>query len=437
MNAHITSTPPHTADVIIIGGGLAGTSALWAIERAAPGTRTVLIERSAYLGSGSSLASLECYRSAWAAPCLARQMARSLEVLYHADEYLGDGASRALALKPHGYLFCAFTAEQADTLHREVAHLHAIGLSHVEYLDADEVAYRFPWLGPTVVAAKFDPRAGRLDSNALIQLYVRAAPPARVIVEVPETQICVEGGRVTGVKTSPGNISAPRVVIAAGAWSRAVGRAAGVELPVVVRPRQSFTTSWRHTNFPEDAPLVIGACPFPHVRPEAGTGAIFGWEYDWSAKYADPAYRAPLADALIDPVEKSNSLKDPRFPSITLMLLARQFGHAPGEGFADDRYLRGVSHNLGYYVYRDATTAYRTGADGTRQPYTSERAILDAYPGIEGLFLSVAHVGHGIMSSPAGAEILACKVLERDLPDPVFADFGIDVPWVEYDENTL
>ena len=73
-------------------------------------------------------------------------------------------------------------------------------------------------------------------------------------------------------------------------------------------------------------------------------------------------------------------LKDPRFPSLALTLLARQFGHAEGEGFADARYLRGISHNIGYYVYRDETAAYRTDADGTHHPYDSERAIIDAHP---------------------------------------------------------
>jgi glycine/D-amino acid oxidase-like deaminating enzyme len=57
--------------------------------------------------------------------------------------------------------------------------------------------------------------------------------------------------------------------------------------------------------------------------------------------------------------------------------------------------------------------------------------------GIEGLFVSIAHVGHGIMSSPAAGEIIAARVLGRDLPDPIFAQFGFDAHWVEHDENAL
>lgn len=429
---------PRSADVIVIGGGPAGAAALWAIERCAPGTRTVLIEKADRLGAGSSTASLECFRTCWPALPLAKQMERSIEVFLDADAHLGEGAAQSLAVKQRGYLFCGFTPAQADQLAADVRRLHAIGLTHIEYLGAAEVRYRFPWLGATVIAAKWDPVAGWLDSNALIYSYVRNAHGAQILLGVPEVSIGVEAGRVTGVDVPGGTISAPNVVIANGANTRAVGRTAGIELPVIVRPRQSFTTGWRHAAIPDDAPMIIGSAPFPHFHPEAGTGAIFGYEYTWHNKYVDPQYGTNAArDALIDPVYPAAPLKDPRFPSIALTLLARQFGHADGEGFADTRYLRGLTHNIGYYVFRDETVAYREAADGTRRPYDSERAIIDAYPGVDGLFLSIAHSGHGIMTSPAAGDILARKVLGQPLDKPEYAAFGFDVPWVEYDEGVL
>jgi glycine/D-amino acid oxidase-like deaminating enzyme len=429
---------PRTADVVIIGGGPAGTAALWAIERAAPGTKTVLIEKSDRLGAGSSLASLENFRTCWPALCLAKQMRRSVQIFHRADEYLGEEAAKSIAVKQRGYLFCAFNETQADGLKADVQRLYEIGLSHIEYLDADEVAYRFGWVGYKVVGAKYDPIAGWLDSNALIYKYAQNAQSAQILLGIEDVQICTEHGRITGVSTPNGNIAAPKVVIAAGANSRAVGRSAGVELPIILRPRQSFTTGWRHEAFPEDAPMIIGAAPYPHVRPEAQTGAIFGWEYTWHNKQADDEYGTnPAHDAIIEPLYPSAQLKDPRFPSIALALLARQFGHTDAEGFSDPRYLRGISHNIGYYVYRDDSVAHRTDEEGKLQGYDSERAIIDAHPAVEGLFVSIAHVGHGIMSSPAAGEILASKVLGLRLPEPEFAQFGFDAAWVEYDEGVL
>ncbi len=433
-----SDSPPRSADVVIIGGGPAGTAALWALDRLAPGTRAVLIEQSDRLGAGSSLASLECYRTCWPALPLAKQMQRSVEVFQNANDYLGEGAAQSLAVKQRGYLFCGFTPAQADQLAADVRRLHEIGLSHIEYLDADEVRQRFGWLGDRVIAAKYDPVAGWLDSNALIYKYAQSARSAQILLGVAQVGICIDGGRVTGVTTPNGEIAAPQVVIAAGANARAVGRTAGIDLPVIVRPRQSFATGWRHPQIPDDAPMIIGAAPFPHLHPEAGSGAIFGYEYTWHSKNADPQYGTnPARDALRDPVYPAARLKDPRFPSLTLALLARQFGHADGEGFADSRYLRGISHNIGYYVFRDETAAYRVEPNGAHRAYDSERAIIDAYPGIDGLFVSIAHVGHGIMTSPAAGEILARKLLGLPPAEPEYAAFDFGANWVEYDEGVL
>ncbi len=411
---------PATADVVIIGGGPAGTAAAWALERAAPGTRIVLLEQSSSLAAGASLASLENFRTCWPALCLARLMARSVQVFLNPADWLGEGVN--LGVKQQGYLYVAFTADGAAAFRRDVAHLHNIGLTHVEYLDADTVAARYPWLSQRITAAKFDPLAGWLDSHALVYALANATRSTRIALNVADTRLSIEGGRVTGVTTAAGRIAAPAVILAAGAQSRQIGRAAGFDLPIVVRPRQSFTTPWRHPAFPEDAPCVISAAPFPHVRPEARAGAIFGWEYGG-------------VPALETPTQPADAYKDPRFPSITLSLMARQFGHVPGDGFADPRYLRGVAHRAGYYVYRD--NAFLSQADGTRQPYKSERAILDGWPEVDGLFLSIGHAGHGIMAAPAAGEILAAKVLRRALPDPAYADFGLDVPYVEHDAGGL
>ncbi|MBL8120939.1 MAG: FAD-binding oxidoreductase, partial [Anaerolineae bacterium] len=206
-----------------------------------------------------------------------------------------------------------------------------------------------------------------------------------------------DGNRVVGVSTANGVIASAQVVIAAGANARAIGRTAGVELPIVIRPRQSFTTGWRHEAFTEESPCIISTAPFPHVRPEARSGAIFGYEYKWNTSKIQDGVERARKDALIDPIWPVDQMKDPRFPSATLSLMARQFGHQAGEGFADPRYLRGIYHRAGYYVYRD--NAYLTLPDGTQEAYDSQRAIIDAWPGIDGLFLSIAHVGHGIMSA--------------------------------------
>ncbi|MBK8032442.1 MAG: FAD-binding oxidoreductase [Chloroflexi bacterium] len=120
---------------------------------------------------------------------------------------------------------------------------------------------------------------------------------------------------------------------------------------------------------------------------------------------------------------------------MTLAILARQFGHADGEGFANPRYLRGIDHRINYYVFRD--NAYYADEQGVRRKYVSQRAIIDAWSEVGGLYLSIAHAGHGIMSSPAAGEIMAARVLGQPLSDPAFADFNVDAPYADYDRGGL
>lgn len=428
------STPqlPSTADVIIIGGGPAGTAAAWALARLDPSLRVLLLEQAGGLGAGASLASLECYRSCWPIASIGAQMRRSIEVFENAAEEIAPDAQ--IGLKRHGYLFLGFTPAQALRLRRDVEVLHGQGMAHIEYLEADEVQRRFPYVGRRVLAAKWDPKAGSLDSNALVHAFTRGARGLQVHTGVQQIRLRTAGGRVQGVSTAQGAIDAPRVLLAAGAGSRAIASSAGVDLPIEYTPRQSFTTGWRDPAIPEHGPMLIGNTPGVHMRPEAGSGAIFGWEYGWNTRHALPGQ--PLRHALNEALTLP-PLKDPRFPSIVLALLARQFGHAPGTGFAHPNYTRGLQHNIGYYVSRDARAAYVTREDGTRQPYPSERALIDAVPGVAGLVVSVAHKGHGVMSAPAAGEIAAHHLLGLPLPHAAYADFGFDVPWAAYDEPVL
>lgn len=440
---------PNIADVVIIGGGMAGPAASWALQREMPGIKTVLIEQGDQLSNGASKASIENFRTCWPTEALVAQMARSQEIYLHADEYLGDGAAESLNVKQRGYLYCGFTEQQAANLKKDVLDLQKMGLTRVEFLEATEVKYRYPWLGPNVVAAKVDPTAGWLDSNALSYQYAKNGREARFLLGISQPRIIVEGDRVIGVSTEKGTIHTRKIVIAAGAGSRGIGKTAGIEIPIILRPRQSFVTQFRDRDIPFDAPFIIGNNPSAYMRP-AEDGGIFGWEYDWK-NTVDPnngksdgsdgiedyldgknGDSGRMEDYLIAPVQLEK-VKDKRFPSVALDVLEKQFGKI----FTDPRYMQGLKHQTGYYVYRSPENAYETQPDGSKKPYTSQRAIIDAWPGIEGLFLSVSHVGHGVMASAASGEIVAAHVLGNDLKNPLFYDFGLNVHWVPNDGGDL
>jgi glycine/D-amino acid oxidase-like deaminating enzyme len=427
--------PSLTADVVILGGGPAGTAAAWALRRNDPNLKLALLEKTERLAAGSSTASLECFRTAWPCTPIAAQMRHSIKMLESPGDFFEGVTQSDLGIKQQGYLWLAFTETQVEALQSDVSHLHRLGFSHIQLMRKAVLEKHFPWLTGKALAAKLDDRAGWLDSNALVHVFARHTAGLVVHYNVQEVQIETLQDRVVGVRWSGGAISTDRVILAAGAEVFEIGRRSGFIVPVVLRPRQSVTISYRHADFPGDSPMLItpgGA----HVRPEAGEGVILGWEYAWNNKHIKPGLE-PLRDHLIEPVSDKERLKDPRFPSLALKMLARQFNDAPETGFNSPRYLKGLRHNVGYYVTRDHTTAYRTDDKGTMIPYESERAIIDFHPNIKGIVLSVAHVGHGIMTAPAAGEIAACLTLDKPLPDPAYHDLGVNVSWVPHDDNAL
>ncbi|MBK9126168.1 MAG: hypothetical protein IPM16_23975 [Chloroflexi bacterium] len=286
-----------------------------------------------------------------------------------------------------------------------------------------------------MIAAKYDPVAGWLDSNALIYRYARVRPPPRSCLACKDTQIRVENGRVRGVSDAPGDIASPHVVIASEP-APVPAEARGIRTTGHAPPPE-FPPGWRHDPFPEDAPMIIGAAPYPHVHVEAKTSTIFGWEYQWRTKSARRRIRRERR-ATRSSIGHARRAVEGSALSVADAAATRASSATRTVRILPTRATCAASsHNIGYYVYRDASVAYRTLPDGRTQPYDGERAIIDSAPSIDGLTVSIAHAGHGIMTSPAAGKSRPAKSSGLPLADPSFSHFGWDVPWVEHGGNAL
>lgn len=412
----------HTADVVIVGAGQAGPSIAWSLEQADPTLSILVTEANSQLAAGASPGSLEAFRTAWVPQAIAEQMRWSARLFLDADTYLGEGAGEGLSIRQNGYLWLAMDETEAVALKASVDLLHLWGITHAQYLTADDVRHAYPWLPPHITGAKFDPVAGWLNSDFLANRFAARTQKTRFLMDTQAQAILIEGGRVTGVRTDRGVVSAGVVVLAAGPGVRALGRTADIEIPVICIPRQSFMTPYRQPDIPDHAPLVISRPPYAHFRPE-GQGLLFAWSYHRTRGEIDP-YEA----GYITPVWPVERLKDARYPELTLYLLGKQFRQAEGQGFRDPRYLsRRIGHQIGYYVYREPVV------DDGGTLIHSERAIIDRWPDIDGLILATAHVGHGIMTAPATGEIAASLALGREPRIPLWQHFGLGVKSVPYE----
>jgi glycine oxidase len=102
-----------------------------------------------------------------------------------------------------------------------------------DWLDADEVKSRWPWLGPTF-GALWAPHEGALEPERLVAALRQDGVRLGVAMEQDAvTAIESRGDRVTGVVGRRGRYLAGDVILAAGAWSGTIG---GVPRPIAVAP---------------------------------------------------------------------------------------------------------------------------------------------------------------------------------------------------------
>ena len=258
----------HTAEVVIIGGGVIGASV--AYHLAARGVRDVLVlERGAAPGAGSTGRATGGFRAQFGTRVNIQLSLLSREKLLRFEEETGvDPSFRQL-----GYLFVAGNDEELKELVSAQALQHECGLAEARAVDAGEVARLNPALNTEGVAGGvYCPTDGFIRPLEILRGYTEAA--ARLGARF-RYGVAVEGARAFGggktgtLLTTGGEVSAGAFVNAAGAWAGEVGRVLGVEIPVTPLRRQVAVT--RPTDLlPEEMPMTIYARDGFHLRVRDG-----------------------------------------------------------------------------------------------------------------------------------------------------------------------
>ena len=221
------SLPGH-ASVVIVGGGIAGCSIAYHLTKIGV-SDVVLLERK----------QLTC-GTTWHAAGLVGQLraTRNLTELakYTADLYrsLEAETGQATGFKQNGSISVAKTQARFEELKRGASMGKTFGLE-IDVLSTGEIKERWPLLEVgDLIGGIFIRKDGQTNPIDTTQAFARGAKMrgARIIENTPVVSIRVEKGRAIGVETVSGYISADTVVLCAGMWSHALGRAAGVSVPL-------------------------------------------------------------------------------------------------------------------------------------------------------------------------------------------------------------
>jgi D-arginine dehydrogenase len=364
--------PPHDADFIIVGAGIAGASiAYWL----APHGRVLVLEREEQPGYHTTGRSAALFSESYGT-----SQVRALTMASRAFlERPPPGFTEHPILSPRGALMVARPDQQA-LLDEQWQILQSVS-PHGRRLSADEARALVPALrAEPLLGAVHEPDAADIDVHALHQGYLRGVRHhgGRVVCDGEVTAIRRAGG-AWKVEAGAATYRAPLLVNAAGAWCDALAALAGAApIGLVPKRRSAFTFA------PPDGmdcnawPLVVAVDESWYIKPDAGM--LLG-----SPANADPA---PPHD--VQPEELDIALAIDRIESATTLAIRR-----PARTWA----------GLRSFV-----------ADGD---------LVGGFdPRVAGFFWVAAQGGYGIQTSAAMGE--ACAALVRGLPlPPRIAAFGL------------
>ena len=219
---------PQRARVVVIGGGVIGTSVAYHLAHL--GQDVVLLERDR-LTSGTT------WHAAGLMVCFGSTSETSTELRkYTRDLYtrLEDETGQSTGFKPVGFIELATDPDRLEEYRRVSAFNRLCGVD-VHEISAREVEDLFPLARTDDVLAGFyvaeDGRANPVDATMALAKGARGAG-AKVLEGVPVTDVLTARGAVTGVRTPYGDIEAEYVVNCAGMWARQLGEKSGVSIPL-------------------------------------------------------------------------------------------------------------------------------------------------------------------------------------------------------------
>lgn len=353
-----------TADVVIVGGGVVGSSIAYNLKNDGFTGRVLVVERDPTYEFASTPLSMGGVRQQFGTAISIRIMQYATRIYEQFDDLMAVGDERAEAgLHQTGYLFLADDANW-DVLHRRYDLQQGLGVE-AEILDPPAIEKIMPELNlEGIRGGFFCHRDGYVDPHGVLHGFIKKAKALGAQYATDEVvRILTDGGRVRAVVTKTGDeIQAPIVVNAAGAYAGQVGALAGVEVPVVPLRRQLYVGQPPRA-LGMDLPMIIDPGGV-HWRPES-------------------------VDKILIAKTKREETPGVKF------------------GWERDHFIEKVWPDLARRVPLFGTLKLVRGWGGLYEVSPDENAILGEHPDLRGFLLANGFSGHGLMMSPATGKLLS------------------------------
>jgi sarcosine oxidase subunit beta len=363
-----------TADILIIGGGVIGTSIAYHLAKQGD-AKVTLLERKA-LCNGTTGHSGAIVRQHYSSDFTIRMARDCLAVFQHFDEHVGGDCGFVTT-----GMFVMVNEQGAEALRANVKKQQEQGVdAHlIQPEEVGDVAQGYSGAGVTL--ACYEPGTGVADPMATTHCFAKRARDfgAKIREGVTVTHILTANKHVVGVRTNAGDFQASKVVLAANVWSVALAQSIGISLPITAT-RHPMVALRRPDDFGGRNGLhAVGLDMTRHIylRPDIGGMTLVGSTADVLTA-SDPDYYAQGLSE--EEIANFWALGARSMPA-----LARA---VPRGGWAG--------------IYDDTPDFH---------------PILDALPGYEGLYGAFGFSGHGFKLSPIVGEWMAQLIQTGTKPD--------------------
>ena len=266
---------PERARIVIIGGGVIGTSVAYHLAK--QGESDLVLLEQGELSSGTT------WHAAGLVGQLRANQSNTRLVQYSTELYseLENEVGLSAGFKRCGGVTVARTEDRMTQLRRTAATAEAFDLE-CQLLSPEQALERYPVMQvDDLVGAIWLPGDGKANPTDMTAAMARGARQngAQVFERTRVLDVLVQDNRVTGVRTDAGDIEAEIVVNCAGQWAKAVGDLAGVNVPLHSAEHFYVVTDPIEGVHP-DLPVLRDPDGYTYFKEEVGGLVVGGFEPD-------------------------------------------------------------------------------------------------------------------------------------------------------------